>query len=158
MLTRMPSLALAGVVGVIAATCGGGCSSFHQDSRAALSHPPAPSSIEGRWEGRWSEGSNPNHGGRLQCVLTRTGDTLYRASSRSQWRRVFSAEYDTLLVATPVEPGAYLLRGGRDIWPLGAYSVTGRVDSTQFVATFSVAGHPGVMEMHRTGVAPVAAK
>jgi hypothetical protein len=130
-----------------------GCSSFREDARAARSRPVAANSLEGLWVGRWYDSEKPAHGGSLKCVLTRTGDTLYRASVRSRWWRVFSASYDTTLILTPAEPGAYLLQGERDIWPFGTYAVTGRVDATDFRATYTVAGHPGVMELRRAGVA-----
>jgi hypothetical protein len=145
-----------GIASALLATLTTGCSTFHEDARAARTRSLPADSVEGFWEGRWYEADNPKHGGKLRCVLTRTGDTLYRVAARSQWRGIFSASYDATLVLTPSTPGEYLIQGDKDIWPFGLYSITGRVDATSFRATYSLADHQGVMEMQRP--AEVAAK
>ncbi len=87
-------------------------------------------------------------------VLTRTGDTLYRASSRSHWWKVFRSAYDTQLVLTPVRPGEFLLSGGKSLWAMGDYSLTGRVDAARFDAGYWVGSNEGRIELHRPGAEP----
>lgn len=89
----------------------------------------------------------------MSMVLTRTGDNLYHASTRSHWWRIFRSSYDTELVMTPVRPGEFLVMGGRNLWALGGYSVTGRVDSARFDAGFWVGSNQGRMELRRAGPA-----
>jgi hypothetical protein len=85
----------------------------------------------------------------MRGVLTRTGDTIYRFASRSQWWGIFSASYNNVLVLTPVAPGEFLLQGDRDVWPFGMYSVTGRVDNARLNARFNIANEEGVIELQR---------
>lgn len=126
-----------------------GCSTYNADARAARNKPVVAGSPEGLWVGRWYEKDKPKHGGDLKWVMTRTGDMLYRAASRSRWRGIFTAKYDTTVVVTPIAPGAFMVRGDHDIWPFGTYSITGRVDETHFRGTYEIAGHPGVVELTR---------
>lgn len=142
---------------IVAVALAAGCSSFRGDARLARVNPPKPESVEGLWEGRWYDLNKPEHGGRLQCVLTREGDTFYRLSSRSRWWRIFTSSYDSTVVLTPVEPGVHLVQGGKSLWLWGDYSMTGRVDATRFDARYTIGGHQGVMELYRPGTAPAAA-
>jgi hypothetical protein len=146
-------IALHGVLVATLTTLITGCSTYRIDRQAARAREIPDASVEGLWEGRWYEAGKPSHGGRMRGVLTRTGDTIYRFASRSQWWGIFSASYNNLVVLTPVAPGEFLLHGDRDIWPFGLYSVTGRVDNVRLNARFNIADEEGVIEMHRPGVA-----
>lgn len=128
---------------------GTGCSSFRRDAKAAKASAPKAGSVEGLWEGRWSSAEDPEHGGSMQMVLTRTGETLYHASSRSHWWRIFRSAYDTQVVVTPVRPGEFMLTGGRSLWGFGEYSITGRVDSVRLDADFWVGKDRGRIELQR---------
>lgn len=128
-----------------------GCSSFRHDARQARRATASATGIEGLWEGQWRSDKDPEHGGAMQMVLTRSGETLYRASSRSRWWRVFRSAYDTHLVVTPVAPGQYLLRGGRHIWCFGDHSLTGRVDGARLEAVYKVGNQGGTIELRRQG-------
>lgn len=136
---------------VVLVGIGAGCSSFRHDVRVATKRGEPPPGIEGVWEGRWQSDKDPGHGGAMQMVLTRTGDTLYRASSRSRWWRIFRSSYDTHLVVTPVSPGEYLIRGGRHLWAFGDHSLTGRVDSARLEAGYRVGRHAGTIVLARPG-------
>jgi len=153
LMLRFPGLA----AGVLVVAClAVGCSSFRHDARAARGKTPAPGSVEGLWEGRWSKADQPEHGGKMQLVLTKTGDNLYRASARSQWWRIFRSAYDTTVVLTPIRPGEYIVQGGKDLWAMGSYTIDGRVNPTNFHARFAVEKHAGVLDLHRP--APPAAQ
>jgi hypothetical protein len=140
------------ILAVVLAT---GCSTFRNDARLAKARPPEAETVEGLWVGRWYEMDNPEHGGRLQCVLTREGDTLYRLAARSHWWGIMSSSYDSTVVLTPVEPGAHLVQGGKSLWLWGNYSLTGRVDTARFDARYTIGDHRGVMELYRPGSVPV---
>ncbi len=131
-----------------------GCSSFRGDARAARALEPKENSPEGLWVGRWFEESNPNHGGDMTVVLTRTGDTLYRLAARAGWWGVFRSAHDTHVVLTPVNPGEYILQGGDSIWLFGTYAVTGRVDQARMLARYRVGDSWGVMELERPAANP----
>ena len=138
------------VVGILLSTwMTTGCASYRRDARHAREQAPAAGSVEGLWEGRWYRSDKPEHGGKMEMVLTRIGDQTYRASARSQWRRFFRSAYDSTLILTPTAPGVHLLQGSQDLWLFGGYTVTGRVDQTRFDAVFQTAGHQGVMELKR---------
>lgn len=128
---------------------GTGCSSFRRDSKAARKTTPLEGSIEGLWVGRWYSSRKPDHGGKMEMVLTKTGDTLYRASTRSHWWGLFRSAYDTPLVATPVRPGEFMILGEKQLWGFGGYSVTGRVDTARMDAGFWVGSHRGRIELQR---------
>ena len=82
-------------------------------------------------------------------VLTRRGDNLYRAASRSRWWRVFRSSYDVEVVVTPVRPGEYLVQGGRNIWPFGNYSLSGRIESEQWKAKYRIGSESGTIDLKR---------
>lgn len=128
---------------------GSGCSSFRKDAKAARAKPPATDSIEGLWVGSWHSDKKSNHGGEMQMVVTRKGDTLYRASSRARWWRVFRSAYDVQLVVTPVRPGQYMVQGGRNIWAFGNYAFTGRIDSDQWKGQYRIGSETGTIELTR---------
>lgn len=132
---------------------GTGCSSFRRDAKAARKVVPAEGSIEGLWAGRWYSSRNPDHGGKMELVLTKTGDTLYRASTRSHWWGFFRSAYDTPLVVTPTGPGAFLILGEKNLWGFGGYTMTGRVDSAGVDAGFRVGSELGRIELKRPAVA-----
>lgn len=134
---------------VAAAVWLAGCSSFRGDSRAAARKGAMAEGIEGKWEGRWHDAKRPRHGGRLECVLTRTGDTVYRLSTRSQWWGIFRSASDAHVVVTPIKPGEFMIQASSDLWLFGGYSMTGRVDGASFRATYAMGGHQGVMELSR---------
>lgn len=134
---------------VLAATLAWGCSTYRQDRLAARARVIPEDSVEGLWEGRWYDAKDPSHGGRIRAVLTRTGDTMYRMASRSQFWGIFAASYDNILLLTPTAPGEYLVQGDRDIWPFGHYTMTGRVDTAQFNGRFNIGKNSGVVEMTR---------
>lgn len=141
---------------VVVATLGvlgglSGCSSFRGDAHryASGAAVPAPGSVEGSWEGQWSDAKRPNHGGELRCVLTRTGDHLYRLSSRSRWWRWFSSSLDATVVVTPTAPGQFEIRGGRGIWPFGDYRIEGRVVGDTLEAVYRAGGHQGRIQLRR---------
>jgi hypothetical protein len=141
----LPGIVLLAVVAITAA----GCSSFSRDARAARSAAVVPGSPEGIWEGRWHDAKNPRHGGELQCVLTQTGENLYRISTRAQWWKIFRTGNRSMVVLTPTAPGAYLLQGDEAMWLFGHYSITGRVDSSRLLARYWIGNHEGVVEMTR---------
>lgn len=134
---------------IAAAVLVAGCSSFRSDSRAAGRKSVPAGSIEGKWEGRWHDAKRPRHGGRLECVLTRTGDNVYRLATRSQWWGIFTSASDAHVVVTPIEPGVFIVQASSDLWLFGGYSMTGRVDGASFRATYAMGGHQGVMELNR---------
>lgn len=131
------------------ATCG--CSSFRGEARRARATVVPAGSLEGLWTGRWQEQSRGGHGGRMDLVLTRTGETLYRASTRSQWWGVFTSAYDLRVVAIPTAPGQAVLQGGRDLWLFGNYSLLGKVEGDRLEATFEVGGRKGTLSLTRPG-------
>jgi hypothetical protein len=136
-----------GLLVVMLATTG--CTTYHWEAKRARKSPPPEGSVEGVWEGRWHDEKRPKHGGRLQMVLTREGDQVYRAATRSTWWMVFSSGMTTRFVLTPVAEGAFLVQGGEQLWLFGGHSVTGRVDQARFSAVYTVGKHRGVMEMTR---------
>lgn len=85
----------------------------------------------------------------MEMVLTRTGDTLYRASTRSHWWRLFRSSYDTTIVVTPIHPGGYLILGEKNLWGFGGYTLTGRVDSAAIDAGFRVGSNEGRIRLGR---------
>jgi hypothetical protein len=88
----------------------------------------------------------------MEMVLTKTGDTLYRASTRSHWWGFFRSSYDTPLVVTPVRPGAFMILGDQQLWGFGGYSITGRVDAVRMDAGFWVGSNRGKIELQRSPV------
>lgn len=134
---------------------GTGCSSYRRDAKHARQTPPAVGSIEGLWVGRWYSSRKPSHGGKMEMVLTKTGDTLYRASTRSHWWGFFRSAYDTPFVVTPVRPGEYMILGEKQLWGFGGYSVTGRVDAVRMDAGFWVGSNQGRIELQRPPGTPV---
>ncbi|MBL9135633.1 MAG: hypothetical protein JNK85_07190 [Verrucomicrobiales bacterium] len=135
--------------GVAVAVVLSGCASFRSDLRAARERGIPPSGVEGHWVGRWYDLKNPKHGGRLECVLTRTGDQVYRMSSRSQWWKIFTSAYDANVVITPTAEGRAVVLGGQELWVFGGHSLTGRIDGTRFEATYTVGSHSGRLELQR---------
>ncbi len=127
----------------------GGCSSFHHDAKVARSAVAKPEGPEGVWVGQWQDGKRTSHGGELECVLTRTGAQLYRFSTHSHWWRWFTSSLDMMVVVTPSGPGRYEIRGEREIWPLGDYRLEGRIDGTNFVATYDAGGTRGKVQLNR---------
>lgn len=126
-----------------------GCSSFRSDLRAAREQGVPTNGIEGHWVGRWYDLRKPKHGGKLECVLTPAGNQVYRLSSRSQWLKLLTSAYDANVVITPVQAGTYVLQGGQEMWLFGGHTVTGRIDSATFDATYTVGRHSGRMELRR---------
>jgi hypothetical protein len=131
---------------------GTGCSSFRRDKKSAAQAHPVAGSIEGLWVGRWYSSQKPSHGGKMEMVLTKTGDTLYRASTRSHWWGLFRSSYDTPLVVTPVRAGEFMILGEKQLWGFGGYTVTGRVDTARMDAGFWVGSNHGRIELQRASV------
>lgn len=127
----------------------GGCSNFRHDAKLARSTVGKPVGPEGLWVGHWRDGKRTSHGGDLECVLTRTGSQLYRISTHSHWWRWFTSSLDIVVVLTPLGPGKFEICGEREIWPLGDYRLEGRIDGTNFVATYDAGGTRGKIELHR---------
>jgi hypothetical protein len=88
----------------------------------------------------------------MEMVLTKTGDTLYRASTRSHWWGLFRSTYDTPFVVTPVRPGEFMILGEKQLWGFGGYSITGRVDTVRMDAGFWVGSNQGRIELQRADV------
>ena len=128
-----------------------GCSSFRKDARTARAATPPEGSPEGLYEGKWYKSKRPDHGGKQELVLSQTGYTLYRASTRSQWWRIFHSSYDTTVVLTPVKPGEYIIQGGKGIWAVGTYTIAGRVDPVSLKAEYAAGKHLGKLELQRVG-------
>ena len=134
---------------LVMGVAGGGCSSFRHDAKLARGAVVQPVGPEGLWVGRWHDGKRTSHGGELECVVTRTGSQLYRISTHSRWWRWFTSSLDVNVVMTPLGPGRFDVRGEREIWPLGDYRLDGRIDGTNFVATYEAGGVRGNIALHR---------
>ncbi len=85
----------------------------------------------------------------MEMVLTQTGDTLYRAATRSHWWGIFRSSYDTPLVVTPIRPGEFEILGEKNLWGFGGYTMTGRVDSAKVDAGFWVGSNEGRILLQR---------
>lgn len=136
-----------------------GCSSYRHDLREArAAGGGGPNTLPRIWSGRWQDAKRPQHGGRMDLVLTPVGETLYRASARSHWWKVFRSDYDVNLVLTPVAPGEWLVLGDKEIRFFGGHTMQGRVSTQRFAADYRVGKFGGSIDLTPGEVAAGARK
>jgi len=124
-----------------------GCSTFQRDWDR-LDNAPAPSGIEGRWDGTWkSEASGHSDG--LRCIVTRDGGT-YLARFHAKYRKIFGFGY---IVPLTVEQhgGRYDFSGEANLhWYAGGrYTYQGSATATNFVSTYRCKSDHGTFQMTR---------
>ena len=126
-----------------------GCTSFHRQwNRAAKQSFPADS-IEGRWDGTWRS-EESSHRGRLCCILTKAGDTEYRARFQSTFALIFGFGYTATLTGHETN-GVVYFQGRAELakWAGGSYHYEGHATPTNFVSTYRCGHDHGVFEMKR---------
>lgn len=125
-----------------------GCSSYRHDLRKARAAGGGGTNTVPRiWSGRWQDAKHPQHGGGMDLVLTPVGGTVYRASARSQWWKIFRSDYELHVVLTPVAPGEWLVLGDKEIRFFGGHTMQGRVSPQRFVAEYHVGKFGGSIDL-----------
>lgn len=126
-----------------------GCSSFNRDWRKAAQQPAPANSIEGRWEGSWTSGSNA-HTGNLRCLLTREEGARYQARFRATYGKIFHFSYTTPLTVQEHGDG-WEFNGESNLGKMagGVYYYEGRASTTNFFSTYKSKYDHGVFEMRR---------
>jgi hypothetical protein len=127
-----------------------GCASFGTDWKLAGKTNPAPSSIEGRWEGKWISTSD-SHSGKLRCLLTPMPDGRYLARFHSYYWKIFTYSHDAILTVTPQAGGTNRFSGSADLGKMagGVFTYDGHVTTTNFFSNYSSKKHVGVFQMTR---------
>ena len=113
-----------------------GCSSFHREWREAAKQPAPAHDITGPWEGTW-QNSNNTHQDRMWAILTRAGDTEYRAHFHAKYKKIFGFHYETTFKGTWTA-GEFVFHGEEDLGKLagGLYKYDGRISPTNFFSTY----------------------
>ena len=126
-----------------------GCSTFNRDWRYAATQPAAPTSVAGRWEGRWLSGAN-GHQGKLRCLMTRESDECYQARFRATYGGVFRFSYSVPLTLRAHDCG-WEVNGEANLGKLagGTYYYEGRITPTNFPSTYRSKYDHGSFELHR---------
>ena len=128
-----------------------GCSSFHNEWKAAMKAPIPSNSIEGPWSGDWRSDVNGHHGP-LRCVVTKTSDSTYRAHFRAHYRKIIRFTYVAMLNGQETN-GVVTLRGEADLGKLagGIYKYEGNVTPTDFHSSYANKYDHGAYQMTRPG-------
>ena len=128
-----------------------GCSSFHNEWKAASKAPIPSNSVEGPWTGDWRSDVNGHHGS-LRCVVTKTSDTTYRAHFRAHFLKIFRFTYAATLNGHETN-GVVTLQGEADLGKLagGVYKYEGKATPTDFRSTYASKHDHGSYQMARPG-------
>ena len=126
-----------------------GCSTFNKEWKAALATPPPANSIEGPWAGEWRSDRNGHHGD-LQCVVSKTSETTYRAYYRAKYWKILRFSYVATLHGAETN-GLVKLKGDADLGKLagGVYRYEATVTPTDFRSTYSSKYDHGKFTMSR---------
>ena len=126
-----------------------GCSSFHNEWKAASKAPIPSNSIEGPWSGDWRSEVNGHHGS-LRCVVTKTSDTTYRAHFRAHFLKIFRFTYAATLNGRETN-GVVTLQGEANLGKLagGVYKYDGKATPTEFHSTYASKDDHGAYQMKR---------
>ena len=124
-----------------------GCSTFQRDwDRPGKA--PAPSGLEGRWDGSWkSEASG--HSNRLRCIVTRTNQT-YLARFYANYAKIMRFGY-TVPLKVEQQGDRYDFSGEANLhWYAGGrYTYKGSATATNFSATYRCKSDHGTFQMTR---------
>jgi hypothetical protein len=109
----------------------------------------APTSVEGRWEGRWLSEVNGHHG-RLRCLMLRQSDEHYQARFRATYSGWLHFSY-TVPLSLQTHTGGWELSGEANLGKLagGNYYYEGRIAPTNFFSTYRSKYDHGIFELHR---------
>jgi hypothetical protein len=127
----------------------GGCSTFNHDWNQAARQPAPANDIQGRWQGVWVS-EVTHHTDSLRCVITKSGDSAYRARFKAKYHHVLTFGYT---VPLKVEPGTNGLSfsGEADLGWLagGVYHYEGHAGATNYFSTYSCKYDHGTFQMTR---------
>jgi len=134
---------------VVATLLGGGCTSFNRDWQIAANHPVQVSEVQGPWQGFWRSDAN-GHTGRLRCLVTKSGDGIYRARFHANYSKVLSFGY-TVKLKTESVGDSFNFRGQANLGWLagGVYYYEGHADQTNFFSNYSNKYDHGTFQMTR---------
>lgn len=142
----------------------------HYGSRWEAARGAKGDVFEGAYAGRWQSARHAGAGGRLRCILKKTGPRKYAAEFRATWHGVFASEHLAKLTVTErsrgredvavfrggaeinmwIGSGRYQCEGGRTgpVWNSGvrALKVPGRLR-----ATYDAAYDSGSFDLERVG-------
>lgn len=126
-----------------------GCSTFNYEWRREAKRPIPTDSITGRWDGRWISTAN-GHNDRLQCLITRENEGVYRARFRATYETLLHFSYTVMLDAKPSTNGV-VFHGSADLGKLagGLYTYDGYANPTNFFSTYRAKSDRGTFEMSR---------
>lgn len=98
-MVQKPAMKMLRLSCVAAALLLAACSNYHsrwEKARVAKSGD----SFEGAYAGKWSSASLKGGGGKLWCILEKTGPREYTAAFRATWHGVFASEHAAKLAVT----------------------------------------------------------
>ena len=130
-----------------------GCSTFQRDWNR-LANAPAPSGIEGRWEGIWKSDVS-RHTDRLRCIVSGSGEQTFLARFHARYGKIFSFGY-TVPLTTEQQGNRYDFSGEANLgWYAGGrYTYRGSATTTNFLSTYRCKSDHGTFQMHRPSRRP----
>lgn len=108
-----------------------------------------PDEMAGCWEGEWISAAS-GHRGRLRCVVTPRGPSVWRMSFRGEYAKVFRACYATDFTVSR-EGQRWTFSGGSDLGMLagGRYDYRGSADPSEMVCSYRSARDHGEFRLAR---------
>lgn len=112
------------------------CRDFHERWRA-ITDPPDPHSVSGRWQGEWVSTAT-GHRGPLRCVMIAITADRWRSRFHASYSAIFRACYVVDLSATRIGPNRFALRGSSDLgWFAGGlYEYEGEASASELTCAY----------------------
>ena len=139
-------------MGLVAAICLNGCSTFERDWRDAALTPRLQDDLAGRWEGTWrSEVSG--HNDELRAVVAKGSNGVYSTHFHARYKKGlfrFSFSYSVPFEVRQTND-TYQFHGEADLGWLagGLYRYEGSATGTNFFSTYSCKYDHGTFQMTR---------
>jgi hypothetical protein len=126
-----------------------GCMTFDQRWEEARVHHVPAGSIQGRWQGEWSNHTT-GRSGSIRCILTPLKSGRYEARFDTRFAGVVPQEHRVVL-AGESRGGLWRFRGEQNLgwFSGGVHEYAGQISPDRFFSTFSSLKANGEVELVR---------